>query len=165
MELKKAIAKAMAGEIEGRELYKVASERTDDSKAKKVFNYLSGEENKHYEALKTIYNSLESGTEIEIPEIEKLVNLDDPVSPIFSPEFKERIKDKHFEYSALAIGLKLELDAYRFYKKLFWETEDEELKIFFDYLSKWEMEHYNALQRELDYLKEDYFSANDFQPF
>jgi rubrerythrin len=85
-------------------------------------------------------------------------------SPIFSDEIKRRIKDSHFEVSALTIGMKLELDAMRHYRSSAERTDNEDVKQFYNELADWEQDHYHAFERQLDILKEEYFQANNFVP-
>jgi rubrerythrin len=162
MDLKKAVAQAMKGEIEGRELYLMAASRTEDGKAKEVFSYLAEEENRHFEWLRGIYDSLPG---FVVPKMEKLVHFEDASSPIFSREFKNGIGRKHFEMSALSIAVRLELEASRFYRKTADECEDKALKSFFSSLSEWENGHYRALTQEIQFLENEYFQSNNFSPF
>jgi rubrerythrin len=180
MDFQKSVAIAMKGEIEGRELYTMAASRTEDKKAKDVFTYLAEEENKHYEWLKGMYDSLvkgkaKSGAASEVkngvsspafvmPKMEKLVRFEDASSPIFSREFKSGIGKKHFEMSALSIAVRLELEASRFYKKMADESADEALKSFFSNLADWEIGHYRALNQEIKFLEDEYFQSNNFSP-
>jgi hypothetical protein len=85
-------------------------------------------------------------------------------SPIFSKEIRGRIKDAHFEVSALTIGMKLELDAMNFYKSCAQETNDNTAKQFYSELAEWEEDHYTAFAKALEGLKESYFEANNFVP-
>ena len=94
MDLKKAFGTAMKGEIEGRELYRMVSEQTDDPQAKDVFKYLAEEENKHFETLEKMYHSTLKGEEINIPDLPRLVEFKDVESPIFSENFKNIKQDK-----------------------------------------------------------------------
>jgi rubrerythrin len=165
MDLKNAFELAMKGEIEGRELYTVAAEKSEDEKAKEVFAYLAKEENSHLEALTNMYHSFLKGEELLLPKLPRLVTFDDAKSPIFSRDFKGRLGGRHFEMSALSIGLKLEQDAFRYYEKMSIEVEDDGLKSFFKTLSAWEKDHYDALNKELEYLEDDYFRENSFSPF
>ena len=164
MEIKEILVQAIKGEIEGRELYKVAAERTEDRKGKEVLNYLAEEEDKHYEALSKMYQDLSEGRKVEMPDLGKPFSFDEPKSPIFSRDFIKRIKDKHFEMSALSIGLRLEMDAFRFYDKAAEKVDNPKLKEMFKKLSSWERGHYDMLQREIDYLQTEYFSKNNFTP-
>jgi rubrerythrin len=165
MDLKKAFGFAMKSEVEGREMYKIAADRTDDEKAREVFTYLSEEENKHFEALEKMYHSALKGEEIEIPDIPRLVRFDDLESPIFSKDFKNRIGDRHFEMTALSIALRLEHDSSEFYRKMAEETDDAKLKSFFEKLAAWENEHYEALNHEIQFLEDEYYEKNNFSPF
>ena len=85
-------------------------------------------------------------------------------SPIFSEEIKNRIKESHFEVSALSIGMKLELDAMNFYRSCAQKAQNEEVKQFFTELADWETDHYRAFEQQLEMLKEEYFQANNFIP-
>ncbi len=165
MDLKLAFKTAMKGEVEGRELYLIAAERTDDAKAKDVFSYLAKEEDSHFEALKVMYHSYLKNEELVVPELPRLVRFEDASNPIFSSDFKNRLEGRHFEMSALSIALKLEQDAFQYYQKLSDESDDKKLKDFFSRLSAWEKDHYDALHREISYLEEDYFTENRFSPF
>ena len=77
---------------------------------------------------------------------------------------KDRIKESHFEVNALTIGMKLELEALQFYRSWARKVDSEEAKAFFLELAQWEEDHYLAFERELDMLKEDYFTMNNFVP-
>ena len=174
MDLKKAVALAMKGEIEGRELYLMAASRTQDPKAKEVFSYLAEEENKHLEWLRGVYERGSAFVAPDAPdaldaldalEMKKLVRFEDATSPIFSREFKNGIGGKHFEMSALSIAVRLELDAAQFYKKTSDACDDPSLKSFFAGLAEWENGHYKALNQEIAYLEDEYFRSNNFSPF
>ena len=165
MDLKKAFGKAMKGEIEGRELYSSAADKSDDKKAKQVFKYLAEEENKHFEALKSMYDSIVGDNKIIIPEIPRLVSFDDAESPIFSRDFKKRIAGRHFEMSALSLALRLEHDSTKYYREMANDAADDDLKEFFNKLADWENDHYEALYNEITFLEDDYYESNNFSPF
>jgi len=165
MDLKGALQHAMKAEIEGRELYRIASERSDDKKAEKMFLFLSQEEDSHFEALKGMYEAYLKGDELSFPELPRIADFSHAESPIFSPSFKERIAGKHWEMSALSIALKLEQDSIRYYRRMADEAGDGRLKDFFLELSDWEKTHSEALSQELTYLQEEYWEKNNFVPF
>jgi len=165
MDLKKAFGVAMKGEIEGRELYRAAADRTNDKKAKEVFMYLAEEEDRHFETLKAMYNSYSSEGKLKIPEMPRIVRFDDASSPIFSRDFKKRIGEKHFEMSALSLALRLENDSVQYYAKMAKESDNSGLKDFFNRLSQWEKDHYDAIYAEISYLEDEYYAENHFAPF
>lgn len=155
---------AMQAEHEGFHFYSMAARNTDDEQGKEVFNQLADDEREHLAFLKTQYAAmLENGTPDESVVLkDKWVPKD--ASPIFSDTLKARIKDAHFEMTALSIGIQLELDAVKHYKKLSDAAEHKYAKQFFRQLSDWEATHYNALLKQQDELKESYWVGNDFSP-
>lgn len=165
MDIKEALKVAIKGEIEGRELYKVLAEKTDDPEAKIIFENLAKEEDSHFQALKTVSQTLVDSEEFVMPKLEKLVTFENVDSPIFSKSFKTRVKEKHFEMSALSIAMKLELDSTNFYKKMADEAPNNDLKIFFQTLSDWEKGHYDAISKQIKALEDEYFEKNNFAPF
>ncbi len=162
MDLKEAFEVAMQGEVEGRELYRVAAQQTDDKKAKEVFMSLSNDEDMHLHFLKKLYAEYEKGKEIELPELPKIREFDDAESPIFTREFKKFVKEKDFEMTTLSIGMKLELEAAQFYKDMAKQSDSEKLKEFFSYLAKWEEGHFEALKKQKGYFEEYYKSKYSF---
>ena len=86
-------------------------------------------------------------------------------SPIFSADFKEKIKDKHFEMSALSIGMTLEQNGIHFYRDLAAKATHPELKKLLEFLAKWEETHLEVLSKQIKYLQEDYWAEARFSPF
>lgn len=165
MELKEILKTAMRSELEGRELYKAIAEKTDDEKAKQVFLAMSLEEQNHFTILQEILKHVTKKEEYDIKELEKKIDFENSESPIFSKEFKNRIKEKHYEMSALSIAIKLEYDSFKFYSQAENQVEEKGLKQFFHYLAEWEKTHYDALNKQMKYLEDDYFVQNEFAPF
>jgi rubrerythrin len=178
MDLKEALEQAMKAEIEGRELYRIASEQTADEKAKEAFAYLSLEEDSHFEALQRLYGSHLSGEPMKVETLPRLIDFSDAKSPIFSETFKKQLAGKHWEMSVLSIAMRLERDSVRFYLELAGEqkafsdlarskvkTDPAELRKFFLELAEWERSHLDSLQREIAFLQEDYWEDNNFAPF
>ncbi len=164
-QLKEMFLVAIQGEVEGRELYKAASERTTDKKAKKVFLNLSNEEDSHIKALQKIAEQMMKGESITVPKIEAIEKFDDAVSPIFTPEFKEAIKDKHYEVSTLRIGMKLESESAKFYREFADKVESPQVKEFLHYLSAWENGHFEHLKKQLGFIEEHYMTQNSMFRF
>ena len=156
---------AMRAEHEGFHFYAMAARNTEDEKGREVFNKLADDEREHLEFLRRQYAALrENGVPDHEASLGEKLTLAGP-SPIFSEGLKRRVKDAHFEMTALSIGIQLELDAVKHYKKLADDAEDEFVKKFFLELSEWESGHYQALLDQQETLKGDYWSANGFSPF
>lgn len=165
MELRDLFVMAIQGEIEGRELYRAASERTTDRKARQVFLNLSNEENSHVEALNAIAEKMLKGEKVDVPQLAPIEKFDDAQSPIFTPEFKQAIKDRHFEVSTLRIGMKLESESARFYREFADKVENPEVKDFLLYLSRWETSHYEKFKQQMGILEEHYMTQNSLFRF
>ena len=161
----KGIAEAIKTENEGRYFYLMAANSTTDPKGKEVFATLADEEEVHLKYLKKQYLSL-----LERGEFDKKLKLGPKAdfsgaNPIFSEQLLERLSDAHYEMSALSIGVRLELFSTSFYRKQAEESTDPFVKGVFNELAEWEADHYHALLRQLDALKEFYWEAAGFSPF
>lgn len=165
MELKELFVLAIQGEVEARELYLSASERTKDKKAKKVFLNLSQEEDSHIKALQEIAENTLKGEKVSVPAIAPIESFDDAQSPIFTPEFKASIKDKHYEVSTLRIGMKLESESAVFYRDFAGKINNPEVKEFLLYLAKWETNHYENLKKQMGFIEEFYMTQNSMFRF
>mgnify|MGYP001086271945 CR=1 FL=1 len=165
MELKELFEMAIQSEIEGRELYLAASKTTKDKKAKKIFLSLSKEEDSHIQALQDIAKSTLKGGAVTIPKLAPVTTFDDAKSPIFTQEFKDAIKDKHYEVSTLRIGLKLEAEAAKFYRGFAKKVTQPEVKKFLLFLAKWESDHYDKLKQQLGFLENAYMTQNSMFRF
>ena len=168
-EKKKQIAEgllqAVKAERYGHTFYLMAARTTEDPKGKEVFEMLAHEELHHMHFLRNQYDSI-----LETGELSQAEKLDSPtdltgMSPIFSDDLRARIKDASFEMTSLSIGIQLELDAMKFYRAQSDAIDHPEAKRFFNELADWESGHYQALLRQYEELKEDFWSESGFTPF
>jgi len=155
---------ALQTELNGIQFYKMAAEKTEDEKGKKVFKILSNDEIKHFDILQKNYSSL-----IESDNWAASISLGESSvfegeSPIFSEELKFRIKEKHFEVSALSIGALLESNSIDFYRKMKESVDDPKAKKLFSELQEWEEGHLEAITKQLDLIKEEYWAEQHFTP-
>ena len=159
------LLKAIKAEREGHSFYRMAAETSQDAKAKDVFGQLAQEELHHVEFLTQHYESvLKTGKTSDSAKLGKRLSLTESF-PIFSDAIKARLREAHFEMTAVSIGIKLELDAMQFYKAQANAADDPGAKQFFNELAEWESGHYQALLRQQEELKEDYWSAGGVSPF
>lgn len=165
MDYRKAVMEAVKGESEGRQLYLAMSEKTEDAGAKEVFRFLADEEKLHMDTLLEVLKSQGDHPHVDTAKMRPLIEPERLRHPIFSAEFKRRIKDKHFEVSALSIAMRLEKDAVATYAALAATAPNEPMRKFFETLSAWEGRHYDALYRELQSIEAEYYDKNMFAPF
>lgn len=166
METSKAIEGlriALQTELNGIEFYRMAAEKTEDAKGKRVFQMLAEDEIKHFKALQKEYAALLDNDEwqrIDLGEIQAY----NGESPIFSAGLKNRAGEIHFEVSALSIGALLESNSIDFYRKMKEKSDDPSAKALYQQLQHWEENHLEAITRQLELLKEDYWAEQRFSP-
>jgi len=164
-QLLEGLMEAAKAERYGHDFYLMAANSTEDAKGKEIFKMLAAEELDHMQFLLSQHKSvLKTGNVDTELKLGPKANLNGP-SPIFSDSLKARIKDANFEMTTLSIGIQLERDAMAYYHEQSEAAEDEVVKKFFAYLSTWESGHYQALLKQQNELKDDYWSAAGFSPF
>lgn len=161
----KGLISAIQAEAEGQHFYLMAARTTEDEKGRQVFEQLAAEEADHQRFLRAQYEALlKTGKPDESITLGKRLDLSGE-SPIFSPQLKARVKDAHFEMTALSIGVQLELSAINHYRECAAQSGDSTVKRFFEELAAWENGHYRALLQQQDELRDDYWEASGFAPF
>ena len=165
--LMKVVQNAIRVENDGYQFYRLAEEKTKDAKGKEVFASLAKDETNHMQILKSLYQSIKEKGEFHFDEIKDMKHIlaATSESPIFSPEFKQRLDQAHFEMTALSIGILLEKNSIEFYKKAAQESKDKDVKMLFSYLAEWEGEHLRALVSQQKLLQQDYWTEARFYPF
>lgn len=160
----KGLKTAMEAELTGHEFYKNAAKSTDDPMGKETFSQMAEEEMTHFKYLRHQYSAVLEKGDYDFSKKLSKKKKEHAASPIFSEEIRNRIKNSHFEVSALTIGMKLELDAMKFYRSCGKKAHNEEAKRFYNELAEWEQDHYLAFEKQLEMLKQEYFQANNFIP-
>lgn len=158
------LKQAMQAEADGYNFYLLAAKSTKDKKGKEVFISLAKDESDHLEYLKTQYQSfLKTGKPEKKAKLGKS-KAHPGKSPIFSNDFKKRLKKAQLEMSALSIGAQLELNAIEFYRAESKKAKDPVVKSFYAELAEWESGHYELLVRQQQLLQEDFWLENRFFP-
>jgi rubrerythrin len=155
---------AMEAELTGHAFYKNAASSTVDPTGKDTFARMAEEEMGHFNYLRQQYLAVTEKGDYDLSKKLLKKEYKHADSPIFSDAIKKRIKDAHFEVSALTIGMKLELDAMTFYRSCARKADKDGVKQFYNELAAWEEDHYLAFENQLEILKEDFFQANQFVP-
>ena len=153
---------AMEAELTGHQFYKAASKNTKDPKGKDTFSRMADEEMGHFNYLRHQYQSILKSGKYDFTK--KLLTSRKESGPIFSKEIRNRIKTRHFEVSALTIGMKLEMEAAGFYRECAAKAATPAAKKFYAELAEWEQGHYDSFKNQLELLKEEYHAANHFVP-
>jgi rubrerythrin len=143
----------------------MAAKSTEDKKGREIFLRLAEEEMEHVDFLKKQFTSVIENGEPDAAALLEMPSDLSALSPIFSENLHNRIRDAHFEMTALSVGIHLELNSSDFYSKAASEAEDPVVQRFYKVLAKWELGHYRALVAEQETLKKDYWYQNGFMPF
>ncbi|UCG29136.1 MAG: ferritin family protein [candidate division WOR-3 bacterium] len=159
----KGLMNALQTELNGIEFYRIAAEKTEDAKGKKVFQTLADDELKHFNTLQQQYKALANEGRWQKISLGN-ISIFEGESPIFTDELKHRVKGMHFEVTALSIGAQLETNSIDFYRKMKEESDDPTAKEMYEKLQKWEEVHLNAISKQLDLIKEDYWAEQRFSP-
>ncbi|MBN2494683.1 MAG: ferritin family protein [Deltaproteobacteria bacterium] len=168
-EIQKAVIagldRAIRTETDGYHFYMMAAMATEDERGKQILAQLAEEELEHRRFLEGQRRSiLESGQVDASLGMRRIASLTGD-SPIFSSQLTRRAAEAHYEMSALSIGIQLELASQTYYREQADEARDPALKKIYADLAAWEQGHYEALLRQHDSLKEDYWAAAGFSPF
>ena len=159
------LKQAMQAERYGQTFYQLAATNTADRMGKEVFEQLAREEQHHFEFLATHYRSLlDKGVPAAGARLDPHGAITQS-SPIFSDSLRARIKGAHFEMSALAVAVQLELNAVTHYREQARTATLAELKSFYQQLADWESSHYHALLGQQQSLQESYWTENGFEKF
>jgi rubrerythrin len=165
--LAQGLEKAIEDEAYGHNFYLMAARSTEDARGREVFEQLAAEELDHQRYLARQRRAiLESGELDPGARLGTRSSLQGS-SPIFSEELRARIREAHFEMTALAVGIQLEQNAIAFYTK---EAEavtplDAGAGAFYRELAEWEAGHHQALLRQQEALRADFWGADGFSPF
>lgn len=133
---------ALKLEREGKQLFVTAASETKSSLAKKTFEFLAGEEDKHIANIEHFYNSLKDSKGMNIPDVE------DSKADERMEDFNrmlEKIKDDFqgtsTDIEAYQMALKFENGAEEFYQKKYDESDNPLIKKFYFWLIQEESMH------------------------
>jgi rubrerythrin len=164
-EVAKALFDAIKAESDGYSFYKMAALSARDEKGRQMFEQLADEELDHKRYLTAQYKSVrETGKVDGKVKLGKRADLSG-ASPIFSDQIKARLQDAQFEMSALSIGIQLEQGSMGYYREQAEKAADPQVRELFEELAAWERGHYDALLRQQEALKDDFWHGGGFSPF
>jgi rubrerythrin len=163
--LTRALAEAIETERHGQHFYRMAARSTSDPKGKEVFTVLAAEEEQHEHFLEAQHAALLERGEID-PDAVLGTGADlSGDDPIFSEALRGRIREAHFEMAALGVGVRIELASVQHYKSQAENAPTPDVKAFLESLAEWESNHYHALLRQQESLRELYWADSGFAPF
>ena len=155
---------AVKMEIEGKEFYQRASEKSADVLGKELFARLAEEEDRHAETARRIYDALRRGQDTSSIDIS--FDQGAALKSIFAKATKEIEQDRqvgHSELEAIQTALDMEEKSRKFYEEHSSKASDDLEKRFFGALTAEERGHYIALIDYKEYLTDPvgYFAKSE----
>jgi rubrerythrin len=148
-----ALETALQMEIEGKEYYHKAGQRSDNPLAKKLFQRLAEEENVHIEKVNEIYQAIKN--KAKWPEKETTFKHEKSLRSVFREAIESmdrEVKTSSTELEALKVAMNMEDKSYSFYRSRDKEAASSAEKSFYQALTAEEREHYLTLLDSYEYL-------------
>ena len=148
------LREAVRNELDGKDMYLQAAERTQDELGKSMFRSFASEEDQHVHILQVQYAEVNgSGEWIDIEAARKEPR--DPKLILFPREerdVKEFVPQGMSDLDALKLAMDFEKQAVRMYEQAADDTDDPVAQDFYHELAEWEGTHYRILDNSHDYL-------------
>jgi rubrerythrin len=152
-------------EVDGYTFYSMTAEKATQSAVQELFTKLAEDEVQHQAFLRNIVGNYDAkGVEafkftLRTPELKALSDA------VFTARFRRQAAGAEFELGALSVGMTLETNAIRYFSKAAADAPEQEVKGFYQYLADWEKQHFEALKKLYDSVREDFFASGNFAPF
>jgi len=149
-QLLKVLKEAIKAESDGYHFYRMAAEKTQEPVTKEIFYSLAQDELDHGSMLKGLYQAIKEKTNYQFDRKrqEKKRAKPGPKNPIFSAEFRKKIKENNLAPSAIRIAQLLERNAIEFYRQNAKRSKHPEMKSLFNFLADWETDHLSTLVKQ-----------------
>ncbi len=155
------IKQAILNEIEGYEFYKMAAKQAGGRESEEAFNELAGEELKHAEYLRALFDQIKDGKEDDFA----LSFLSKVPSPKIFDWNKIDNKSASLALSVFGIGIQMEKASIDFYEEAKKNTKYETARKLFDILIHWENVHLEQFTAQYDRYREEWWSDQGYAPF
>jgi rubrerythrin len=148
-----AVQFAIQMEIDGKEYYQRASQKSDNRVGKELFEWLAAEEDKHRQRFEAIYNSIKSKK--VWPEVDIQPRKGDILNTFFSESMRAvgpAVKPSSTELDTIAKAMEMEDKTHEYYKSHGEEAVYDAEKKLYTSLAAEERGHYLALVDYREYL-------------
>lgn len=148
-----ALQLAIQMEVEGKEFYQQASQKSSNKLAKELFQNLANEEDIHRKKFEEVYEAVRKGQ--DWPDVEPPSEKAKSLKSIFAEATKEigsRIKVAESELEAVKIAMDMEIKTYDLYRSRSEQSTLPREKRFYQTLAAEERGHHLALLDSYEYL-------------
>jgi rubrerythrin len=146
---------AVRMEVEGKEFYQQASQKSSNKLAKELFQHLATEEDIHRKKFEEIYKALKTGQ--NWPDVEPPSEKGKKLKSLFAEATKalgSKVKVAESELEAIKIGMEMETKSYDLYHSRSEESTLPVEKRFYETLAGEERGHHLALLDSYEYLSD-----------
>jgi len=157
--------KAYQIEVDGYTFYSMVADKADKPAVEELFSKLAQDEVEHKAYLTGVIRSYDERGTAAFQIDRKAHDLRAFSASVFTDAFKKQAEGAQFELGVLSIGLQLENNAVAYFTKAAREAGDAEVSSFYQFLADWEKEHFEALDRLYNGVREEFWSEGRFSPF
>ena len=163
-----ALKMAVDMEKKGFDVYVKAASKTDNKLGKSTLEAIAAKELDHIKAIEEFSGRIRTNI-ADLNEAISLINLKEkkdyiiPIMEKLKNELDAKVSSDSDLAKAYEAGMEFEKESYNLYKKLAGESDDEQVKKFFEFLMGEENTHYELLQETLQYLNNpgDWFAEQE----
>jgi rubrerythrin len=146
---------AVRMEIEGKDFYQEASQKSSNKLARELFQHLANEEDVHRKKFEEIYEALKRGR--NWPDVKPPSEKGERLKSLFAEATKalgSKIKVAESELEAIKVAMDMEIKSYNFYHSRSEQSNLPVEKRFYEALAGEEREHHLALFDSYEYLSD-----------
>lgn len=144
---RKALEEAIRFEMDGRDFFLKAAEKSKSYFARLIFETIAEEELGHIQRVKDIYErSATSERQTTSPLVTQRSNLEN-VFQQAKKKIDQNLMTNADEMEAIRLGIQLEIKGHEFYKRLAEEASSEFEKAFYHQLAQEESHHFSILHQ------------------
>ena len=163
--IREILRRAYQIEVDGYTFYSMAAERASKPAVQELFDKLARDEVEHKAYLKGVMNDYEARGVAAFQVERRDPGLAAFSATIFTDRFREQARGADFEMGVLSIGMTLESNAIAYFTGAARDAEDREVQEFYQFLAEWEQQHFAALERLFNGVRQDFWADSRFAPF
>jgi len=159
------LKKAYQIEVDGYTFYSMTADKTTKPAVKELFQKLAHDEIQHQAYLKEVMKNYDHMGTSAFHAKQAAHDLTEFSQKIFTDRFREQAKGASFEMGVLSVGMTLENNAIAHFSSAARDAQEQDVKAFYQFLSDWEKQHFDALQGLFNSVREDFWHAGGFAAF
>jgi rubrerythrin len=143
----------------------MTADKADKPAVQELFDKLAKDEVQHKAYIKEIMGHYEDQGVGAFAVARRDPDLKAFTATIFSDEFRKQAEGTDFELGVLSIGMTLETRAITYFSGAADKAAEGEVRDFYRFLADWEKQHFEALQKLYNGIREGIWDDSGFSPF